>query len=48
MSCHGPGMPDAVTTSHPMRSNCLQCHAQDSSYDNREMIAAPLAPWERK
>ena len=48
MSCHGPGMPDAVTTSHPMRSNCLQCHAQDSSYDNREMIAEPLAPWERK
>ena len=48
MSCHGPGMPDAVTTSHPMRGNCMQCHAQDASYDNREMLAAPLAPWEKK
>ncbi|NWK56714.1 hypothetical protein HW115_13910 [Verrucomicrobiaceae bacterium N1E253] len=48
MSCHGPGMPDAITVSHPMRMNCLQCHAQDASYDNREMIAEPLAPWEKK
>lgn len=48
VSCHGPGMPDAIRTSHPMRSNCLQCHAQDSSYDNREMIAEPMAPWERR
>jgi len=46
-SCHGPGMPDAITTSHPQRGNCMQCHAQDASYDNREMLAAPLAPWEK-
>lgn len=48
MSCHGPGMPHAVVTSHPQRSNCQQCHAQDSSYDNREMLAEPMAPWERQ
>jgi cytochrome c-type protein NapB len=48
MSCHGPGMPDAITTSHPMRSNCLQCHAQDANYDNREMLSEPLAPWNRR
>ena len=47
MSCHGPGMPDAITTSHPMRGNCMQCHAQDANFDNREMLAAPLAPWEK-
>jgi cytochrome c-type protein NapB len=48
MSCHGPGMPDAITTSHPMRGNCMQCHAQDANFDNREMLAAPLAPWEKR
>jgi len=48
MACHGPGMPSALTTPHPMRQNCLQCHAQDAHYDNREMLAEPLAPWERK
>ena len=36
MSCHGPDMPNAITTSHPQRANCLQCHAEDSNYDNRE------------
>lgn len=36
MSCHGPGMPNAIVTSHPQRQNCLQCHAQDHRYDNRE------------
>jgi len=48
MSCHGAGMPDAITTPHPMRKNCMQCHAQDADYDNREMLAEPLAPWERE
>ena len=47
MSCHGPGMPDAIVTSHPQRQNCLQCHAPDSRYDNRERIG-PLAPAGRK
>jgi len=37
-SCHGVGMPDAIVTPHPQRSNCLQCHAQNASYDNREGV----------
>jgi len=47
MACHGPGMADAITTPHPMRQNCMQCHAQDADFDNREMLAEPLAPWEK-
>ena len=43
VSCHGPGMPDAIVTSHPQRSNCLQCHAQNADYDNRERLG-PLTP----
>ncbi len=44
MSCHGPGMPDAIVTSHPQRSNCLQCHAQNDVYDNRERFGPLTAP----
>ncbi len=39
-SCHGVGMPDAIVTSHPQRSNCLQCHAQNANYDNREGVTS--------
>ncbi len=46
MACHGPGMPDAITTSHPQRANCLQCHAQNSDFDNREQ-ARPLTSPQR-
>ncbi|MCP5537683.1 MAG: hypothetical protein H7A51_15800 [Akkermansiaceae bacterium] len=43
VSCHGPGMADAITTSHPQRQNCLQCHAPYEGYDNRERLG-PLTP----
>ncbi len=36
MACHGEGMTEAITTSHPQRRNCLQCHALNSGFDNRE------------
>lgn len=44
MSCHGPGMPNAIVTSHPQRSNCLQCHAPNAAYDNREDLGALREP----
>lgn len=37
MACHGNGMVNAVSTSHPQRKNCLQCHAANASFDNREI-----------
>lgn len=36
MACHGNGMANAVSTSHPQRKNCLQCHAPNATFDNRE------------
>lgn len=36
MACHGNGMANTVSTSHPQRKNCLQCHAPNASFDNRE------------
>lgn len=29
-SCHGPGGSSLLRTSHPLRQNCLQCHATDA------------------
>lgn len=45
MSCHGPTRPNAIRSSHPDRQNCLQCHAPDAGFDNRERIPnhPPLA-----
>ena len=36
MACHGNGMTEAISTSHPQRKNCLQCHAPNAKFDNRE------------
>lgn len=34
-SCHGPGRVNAITTSHPDRQSCTQCHAPSASKDQR-------------
>lgn len=44
VSCHGPGMPDAIMTSHPQRQSCLQCHATHDGYDNREKLESLTPP----
>lgn len=35
-SCHDPSRPYAIRSSHADRQNCLQCHAQNAGFDNRE------------
>lgn len=42
MACHSAGREQAIRTSHPERSNCLQCHAPDARFDNRESYLRPL------
>ena len=32
LSCHGPFGHSGLQTSHPERSNCVQCHIPDTSY----------------
>lgn len=47
MSCHDGSRPHAIRTSHPERQNCLQCHAQNAAFDNRERWsnrAPPASP----
>jgi cytochrome c-type protein NapB len=36
MACPGPAREHAIRTSHPERQNCLQCHAPNAAFDNRE------------
>jgi nitrate reductase (cytochrome), electron transfer subunit len=36
LSCHGPGGPNPLRTSHPLRVSCLQCHAPSAFWDQRE------------
>jgi cytochrome c-type protein NapB len=35
MSCHGPNGRDALRSTHPDRSNCVQCHASSAELDLR-------------
>jgi nitrate reductase cytochrome c-type subunit len=42
-----PSREHAIKTSHPSRQSCLQCHAPDADFDNRERIPnspPPAAP----
>ena len=35
-ACHGSGMTNAIRTPHPQQQSCLQCHATNAQFDNRE------------
>ena len=35
-ACHGSGMANAIRTPHPQQQSCLQCHAPNALFDNRE------------
>jgi cytochrome c-type protein NapB len=39
-SCHGPSGKHGLRSTHPVRANCLQCHAQSAAFDQRpeEMV----------
>ena len=45
-SCHGAGGLHGLSTSHPWRQSCTQCHAPSAVLDQRVQSESP-PPWER-
>ncbi len=43
LSCHGPSGRAGLRTSHPNRTNCMQCHARDAVLDPFEPTVG--RPW---
>lgn len=41
-SCHGPSGAPGIRTTHPLRQNCLQCHATSAILENRPMEQLPF------